>query len=174
MHIILAIVTSVDGKSTRGDQSPKDWASQEDQKYFSSLLKKYNLIVIGKNTYFINKSTIKPSRDKLRIVLTRSPKNFVSDTIPGQLEFTDESPRELVLRLEKSAYKEMLLVSGPSLNTAFFKEKLVNELWLTIEPKIFGAGKGLVDQIPLDVNLKLKFIKKLNNQGTLLLKYDVL
>lgn len=174
MNIILAIVTSIDGKSTKGDLSPKDWASKEDQQFFSTFIKKHNLIVMGKNTYKIIKPNLKPSPGKLRVVMTRNPQQFSNETILNQLEFTSLSPKQLVTTLEKRGYKQLLLVSGEKLNTAFFKAKLINELYLTLEPKIFGMGKGLVNLIPLDINLTLKSIKKLNSQGTLLLKYDVL
>lgn len=173
MKIILAIVTSVDGKSTKGDAPPNSWASKEDQSYFFSQIKKNNLIVMGKNTYLAIKTNIKHSDEKLRIVLTHNPKQFEKDQIKGQLEFSSESPKALVQRLEKLGYKNMLLLSGPSLNTTFFKGKLIDELWLTLEPKIFGLGKGLVDEQKLNIELKLQSIKKLNTQGTLLLKYQV-
>lgn len=174
MKIILAIVTSLDGKSTKDSQSPSQWASQEDQQKFFSLIKKHNLIVMGKNTYLIRKPYLKLVPGKLRVVMTRHPEKFKKDQLPGVLEFINQSPKQLVRKLEQKGYKQMLLVSGPKLNTAFLKDKLIDELLLTLEPKIFGQGKGLVDQIPLDVNLKLKSIKRLNPQGTLLLKYQII
>lgn len=174
MHIILAIVTSLDGKSTKGDQSPSEWASKEDQQKFFSLIRKYNLIVMGKNTYLIRKPYLKLTPGKLRVVMTRNPQQFRKDQVPAILEFSGDPPKKLVKRLGGLGFKQMLLVSGPKLNTAFLKDKLIDELMITLEPKIFGLGKGLVDQVPLDVNLKLKSIKRLNPQGTLLLKYDVL
>lgn len=171
MKIILAIVTSIDGKSTKGKISPDIWASKEDQTHFSSLISQHNLIVMGKNTYLLRKSHLKLSEEKLRVVLTRDPKKFIKDQVYGQLEFTNESLKNLIQKLEARGYKQMLLVSGASLNTSFFKEKLIDEIWLTLEPKIFGQGKGLVDEENLDIKLKLKSYKKLNPQGTLLLKY---
>jgi dihydrofolate reductase len=175
MKIVLAIVTSIDGKSTKGNFPPAIWASNEDQKHFLSLISKYSLIVMGGNTYKSVRSDIRLSKNKLRVILTRNPKKFEKDNIPGQLEFSGESPRQLVKRLKFEGYKEMLLVSGAFLNTVFFKEKLIDELYLTIEPKIFGKGKGIIDNTEkLDINLKLISIKKLNSQGTLLLKYKVL
>lgn len=174
MKIILAIVTSLDGKSTKGSTSPDKWASKEDQNHFSSLISKHNLIVMGKNTYLLRKSHLSLSQDKLRVVFTRNPKSFSKDQVNGQLEFTNEPLKKLIKQLESRGYKQMLLVSGASLNSLFFKEKLINEIWLTLEPKIFGEGKGLVDAENLDINLKLINIEKLNSQGTLLLKYAVL
>lgn len=173
MKITLAIVTSLDGKSTKGKLSPNKWASKEDQSHFSSLISHHNLIVMGKNTYLLRKPHLKLSQNKLRVVLTRDPKKFIKDRVAGQLEFTSEPPKELVKRLASLGSKEMLLVSGASLNTLFFKEKLINEILLTIEPVVFGTGKGLVNEENLHIKLKLLNIKKLNFQGTLLLKYAV-
>ncbi len=35
----------------------------------------------------------------------------------------------------------MLVVGGPHVATSFLKAQLIDELWLTIEPKIFGMGE---------------------------------
>lgn len=174
MKVILAIVTSLDGKSTKGYKPPKLWASKEDQTHFCSLIAKNNLIVMGKNTFIVSQDDIKLSKGKLRIVMARKSGEFNRLTTPNQLEFTSESPKQLVKRLTKLGYRQMLLVSGPKLNTAFLKDKLVKELWVTLEPNIFGVGIGLVDQKPLDVKLKLLSSKKLNSRGALFLKYKVI
>ncbi|MCR4305461.1 MAG: dihydrofolate reductase family protein, partial [Candidatus Daviesbacteria bacterium] len=89
------------------------------------------------------------------------------------LEFSSKSPKQLVKELTGRGYKQILLASGPKLNTAFLKDKLVQELWLTLEPNIFGVGIGLVDSEKLDIKLRLLSSKRLNPQGTLLLKYQV-
>ncbi len=174
MKVVLTIVTSLDGKSTKGYKPPKLWASKEDQAHFQSLIAKNNLIVMGKNTFTVSKDDIKPTKGKLRIIMVRNPAEFSSLAVPGQLEFSSESPKQLVKRLAKSDYKQMLLVSGPKLNTAFLKAKLIDELWLTMEPNIFGVGIGLVAPEPLNIELKLLSCKKLNSQGTFLLKYKII
>lgn len=174
MKVILATVTSLDGKSTKWYQPPKLWASKEDQLYFKSLIAQNNLIVMGKNTFNVSRNDIKPSKNKLRVVVVRNLEEINDLTVSNQLEFTNEQPGQLVKRLSNLGYKQMLLVSGPKLNTSFFKSKLINEIWLTLEPNIFGMGLGLVDQEKLDVKLKLLSVKKLNSQGTLLLKYQVI
>ncbi len=174
MKVILAIVTSLDGKSTKGYEPPKHWASKEDQLHFQSLITKNNLIVMGKNTFLVSRDDMELSKSKLRIVMARNPNEFNDVAVPGQLEFTSELPKQLVKKLTKLGYKQMLLVSGPKLNSAFLKDKLVNELWVTLEPYIFGMGIGLIDLQPLDVKLKLLSCKKLNSQGTLFLKYQVI
>jgi len=89
------------------------------------------------------------------------------------LEFRNESPKKLVKELEEKGYKQMLLVSGGRLATSFFVENLIDELWLTLEPRIFGTGELFVQEKEFDITLKLLSHEKLNEQGTLLLKYKV-
>jgi dihydrofolate reductase len=76
--------------------------------------------------------------------------------------------------LGKQGFKQALLVGGGKIANSFFLDNLINEVWLTIEPRIFGTGKVLAEGRRLDVPLKLISTKKLNTKGTLLLKYKVL
>ena len=68
----------------------------------------------------------------------------------------------------------MLIAGGAQLATSFLTAGLVDELWLTIEPKIFGQGNSIVIAEKLDIQLKLLNCEKLNEAGTLLTKYAVL
>lgn len=172
MKIVLIMVSSVDGKITRWfDGDSFEWTSKEDKKHFQSMVHRSNLIVMGSKTYDLIRPT--PKKGTFRIVLSSSPRRYVALTVPGQLEFTDESPRELIDRLSKQGFMQMLLVGGGAVNQSFFEEGLVDELWLTIEPRIFGKGKMLVSESELDVFLELLSVEKLNMQGTLLVKYKV-
>ena len=170
----MVMLATADGKITRGNNpNIHTWSSKEDQKYFFSLIKKNNLIVMGRASYDASKPVIKIEKSKLRIVLTHSPKKHLNQTIKGQLEFTDESPEKLVKRLSLLGYKKMLLVGGGTINGLFLIQNLVDELYLTVEPKIFGSGKNMVEGQLLNTPLHLISIKKLNKIGTLLLKYKV-
>ena len=68
----------------------------------------------------------------------------------------------------------MLVVGGPHIATSFLKEQLIDELWLTLEPKIFGIGGNFATDVKLDINLRLIHYEKVNKQGTLITKYEVL
>ena len=174
MKIIMVAVSSVNGKLTQGDDvNIYKWTSKEDSEIFLSLIEKHNLIVMGSKTYEAARNIIKLKKNKLRIVLTRKPKKYKDDIVKGGLEFSSESPKDLIKRLEKSGYKEMLLVGGTGVNTSFLKNKLVDELYLAIEPLIFGKGKGLVLEETLETELKLVSVKKLNRKGTLHLVYSL-
>lgn len=175
MKVVIIAVSSLNGKITK-DQDPNiySWTSKGDSQLFFLLIKKNNLIVMGSKTYEAARSVIKFKKNKLRVVLTRNPEKYSGETIKGILEFTNENPSELVKRLGDRGYKKMLVVGGGTINSLFLKSKLVNAIYLTIEPKIFGTGKNLISETKLDTSLKLISIKKLNKQGTLLLRYKVL
>ncbi len=175
MKIILMMVSSLNGKITSGDDPDiYQWTSKEDNKQFFSHIKKHNLIVMGGKTYESSRDKIHLTKHTLRIVLTRNPKHYVNDTVKGQLEFTNETPTSLVKRLEQKGYNEMLLVGGSEINSLFFKSRLIDELHLTVEPKLFGTGKNLINESELNVNLQLIDIQKLNTRGTLHCVYKVL
>lgn len=174
MKIILAMVLSVDGKSTKWDLPDQSWASEEDKTHLIKLISENNLILMGGKTYETAKSHIKPKEGKLRIVLTKDPKKFSQDAVKGQLEFTDQAIQGLVKDLENKGFNQMLLLSGEGLNKEFLEAGLIDEIILTIEPKIFGSGRGMVSGAKLDLNLKLLKHEKLNGQGTMLLHYRVL
>ena len=174
MKVILVAVSSLDGKITKGDDTNiYSWTSKEDAKLFFSLIKKHNLIVMGRGTYEAARAIIKLSPDRLRMVLTRNPERFRRFAVKGQLEFTSDTPSELVKRMEERRFNKMLLVGGSAISSLFFKENKIDEVWVTLEPYIFGRGKNLVEEIDLDISLKLINLTKLNKKGTLLLKYSI-
>ena len=172
MKVTLVMLSTVDGKIVKWeDGDTYSWNSAEDKKHFDSFVKEAKLIVMGSKTFEVAKPS--PKEGVLRIVLTSNPDQYKAMEIPGMLEFTNEDPATLVAKLAKLGYKDLLLVGGGGVNTTFFQANLVDTLWLTIEPKIFGKGKMIVSQVPMDVELKLEMLKQLNKQGTLLLRYSV-
>ena len=174
MKVTMVMISSVDGKTTQGNNpNVYLWTSPEDQKFFFSLIKKNNLIVMGRETYEASKKVIKLEEKKLRIVLTRNQKKYLKKSINGQLEFSKDSPENLIKRMSGSGYKKMLLVGGGTVNGLFLKQNLVDEFYLTVEPKIFGIGKDIVAGQLLNISMTLIGIKKINTKGTLLLQYRI-
>lgn len=172
MKIILAAVSSLDGKITKGrDSDIRGWTSPEDTAHFAHLKSIHNLIVMGRKTYEAMRPNLQLDSKTLRVVLTKHPENFAAEAVSGQLEFSSESPVVLVGGLEKQGYSEMLLVGGGTLNGQFLAKGLVDEIYLTLEPRLFGTGTSLAADSRLNVNLRLLKTSRLNEQGTLLLHY---
>jgi dihydrofolate reductase len=173
MKVTLVFVSTVDGKITKwGDPDVKKWSSRNDKDHFKKVWEDARLVVMGSNTF--NASPPKPSKKRLVVVVTHHPSFYKQYEIAGQVEFRNQQPADLIATLENEGYNEMLLVGGPQLATSFFRESLVDELWLTIEPKIFGVGGTLATDENLEVALQLTNIEKLNDRGTLLVRYSVL
>lgn len=62
----------------------------------------------------------------------------------------------------------MLVVGSSRVATSFFREQLIHELWLTLEPRIFGTGGDFVIEENLDIRLTLITSEKVNEKGTLI------
>jgi dihydrofolate reductase len=173
MKIILVFVTTLDGKITKwGNQNVKVWSSPEDQQYFANLMKKNRLIVMGSNTY--NAEPIHTLPNRQIVVLTRYPEKYKNHEVPDRLSFVNKLPSELATNFRKSGYEQMLVVGGPHIATSFLKEQLIDEVWITVEPLIFGTGGNFVTEEKLDIKLKLLNVEKVNDQGTFITKYTVL
>ena len=81
-------------------------------------------------------------------------------------------PENTLKELEKMGYTSAILGGGSFVNGMFLEHKLVDEIHITIEPKIFGDGLGLFKG-DFDVNLKLIDCEKVN-EDSIVLKYKVL
>jgi dihydrofolate reductase len=175
MKVSMLMVSSLNGKVTNGDNPDvTSWTSPEDAKLFLDLKEKHNLLVMGRGTFEAARAHMKLQPDKLRVVLTRHPHQYAKDTVKGSLEFTDESPTELVARLEKQGYKEMLLLGGSEINALFVQEGLVDQIRLTVEPVVFASGKELIGPTHRPMSLALQEMHRLNENGTLHFVYDVI
>lgn len=176
MKLILVMVTSLDGRSTQKGHGTDIhyWTSPEDQKHFQNVVENAKLLIMGSSTYEAARGGMQHKDGRLRVIVTRNPSKYENEKIPGKLEFSNENPSQLVNRLESEGYTEGYLVGGAHTNTEFFKENLVTEVWQTLEPKILGIGNGLVGEEEILIPLQLISSEKLNENGTLLLKYLVI
>ncbi len=86
----------------------------------------------------------------------------------------NDSPEKLFKRFASEGHQQMVVVGGAQIATSFLKEQLIDELWLTIEPKIFGTGGSFVTEENLDINLQLLSSERVNEQGTIINKYSVI
>src|SRR5258708_6455277 len=125
MKVILIHASSIDGKLTKGTgKNIYEWSSPEDFSHFQKIKRQNNLIVMGSGTFDDVKDNkqagLKPEKERLRIILTSKPQNYTQYVIPGQMEFSDETPKQLLERLDKQGFTQMLLVSGGKVATSFF------------------------------------------------------
>jgi dihydrofolate reductase len=163
---------SVDARITQGDTVKTSfWQSVEDGAVLKRLISRHQVVVMGSGTYKVVQT--KPNDHHLQVILTKNPAAYTDKVVPGSLEFVSMQPAQLVASLRQREYTSLLLLGGSS-NIPFLEAGLVDELYLTVEPALFGAGLPLVPAMPAAVPLRLIESKQLNRQGTLLLHYEVI
>lgn len=156
---------TADGKIAKDKTQFADWTSREDKKLFVEISKSCGVIIMGENTFNTFPS---PLKERLNVVFTE---NLNKLEIPG-VKWVGGEPKPVLEELEKMGYTSVLLGGGSFLNSLFLEKKLISEIILTVEPKIFGAGLSLFNK-DLNADLKLLEVKNLN-ENTIMLHYQVL
>ena len=140
------------------------WTTKADLHFFVRKTKEAGTVIMGRKTF----ATInKPLKDRRTIVLTSHPDTL---NIEG-VEATAESLPELFDRLAREGVPEVAICGGTSVYAQAMQSGRVNELYLTIMPKVFGQGLPLFG-VPLDYNLSLHDTAQLD-ENTVLLHYRV-
>jgi dihydrofolate reductase len=174
MHVTLLTAQSLDGFITRHDTPGSGFASPEDQAHFHAALADFDCSVMGSATYrgAIDLAYTRPGTKRLRVVLTRTPADYAAQARPGSLEFTSDAPEKIAAGLRARGCTRCVLLGGSQVHGLFLAAGLVDEVWLTVEPLLFGGGTPLLGA-RVDVRLELLASQKLNAAGTLLLRYRV-
>jgi dihydrofolate reductase len=157
MEIILMAAVTLDGKIARHAAHLSDWTSPEDKKLFRTETRRAGVIIIGHNTF---RTLRRPLPGRLHIVLTRDLTDKVN--IPGMVEYTTATPATITADLAARGYTRAILVGGAQVNALFLAADLVDEIWLTFEPVIFGQGVGLFAGEALDRRARLVSLTPLN------------
>ena len=162
MKTFLIAAISADGFIAKDASHAALWTSKADKRRFIELTKRAGVVIMGSTTY---KTLGRPLKDRLNIVYSKS------QTFPD-VEITQDNPIDLMKKLEERGFKEVAICGGSNIYTMFMKAGVVNTIYLTIEPLIFGKGISLFNE-DLHCSLKLKSSQVSEETGTLLLEYEV-
>lgn len=165
MKIIMMMAITADGKIAKDSNQFADWTSQEDKKLFAQTSKDCGVILMGENTF---KTFPAPLKERLNVVFSEKKDN---PEIEG-VKWVSGEVEKVLEELEEMGYTKAILGGGSFLNSLFLKKGLIDEIMLTVEPKIFGSGLSLFNQ-ELDANLKLINTEKIN-ENSVLLHYKVI
>jgi dihydrofolate reductase len=163
--VTLIMAITADGKIAKDKNQLANWTSKEDKQLFVETSKEFGVIMMGENTF---KTFPKPLPGRLNLVFSYKG----GEDIDGLLKWVQGEPEQVLLDLEKMGYKKALLGGGAFLNTIFLKKKLISEIIISIEPKLFGSGISLFNE-EIEHNLELKECRQLN-KNTVMLKYKVI
>ncbi len=163
IKVFIIAAVSADGFIAKDNQhSPMNWTSRADKKRFVELTKKAGVIVMGSSTY---KTIGTPLKDRINIVYSKN-QNFEG------VEITQKNPIELIQDLETRGIKEVAICGGSQIYTMFMKAGVVDSIYLTVEPIIFGKGISLFNE-DLKYYLKLQSAVTSESSGSVLLEYKV-
>jgi dihydrofolate reductase len=162
MKTFIIAAISADGFIARNTHELADWTSKEDKRLFVELTKRAGVMVMGRTTF----DTIgRALPDRQTIVYSHKLVDV------GGVTTTKESPADLVSRLSAEGYKELAICGGSAIYTLFLEAGVVDELYLTVEPVLFGDGVPFLNGL-VGVDLRLLETKQLNDNVTLL-HYEV-
>src|SRR5436305_5490845 len=157
MRVLALAAITADGLIARSAHHLVTWSSREDKRMFAATSRKAGVIVMGRATFEVMG---KPLAGRLQIVLTSRPEAY--HTIPGVVEYTAKPPADVLADLERRGFAEVVVGGGGSVYHAFLTAGLVDELWLTVEPLLFGAGVSLLGGRSADVHMRLLAVERIS------------
>jgi dihydrofolate reductase len=167
IHITCINGSSIDGRITDVHHHFHQWSSPEDQKLLKSEIKKADCIIVGYITY---KRSVDLLKNKRTIVFNRRNIRYLNNHI----YFIKPNKKTLFKILHSTQSKKALVIGGMNTYSWFIKQNIVDQWCLTIEPYFFGAGLPLLRIKEFKPKgARLKSVKRINNKGTLLLRYII-
>jgi dihydrofolate reductase len=164
----IIVAQTADGFIAKNSSHLAVWTSKEDKKRFIDITKKARVMVMGLNTFQTFPS---PLKDRLHIVY--SPEvDAVKKNIEGVVEYTNLAPVDLIKNLEARGFDEVAICGGSTIYTMFIKSGLVDTIYLTTEPILFGSGMNIFKE-DLDIKLELIDLEKTEG-GTIFTEYKVI
>lgn len=147
---------SADGMIAKSDDDTS-WISKEEWDSYSLTVRTAGCAVIGKRTYHI--LTTQPEFSEFA---------DVKIAVVSSKKFNTLSPKHVVVHSPKEAlehlkeFREVVVAGGGILNAAFMSENLVDEIYLDIEPVVFGKGIPLFQDKQFEQQLELIGTKQLS------------
>jgi dihydrofolate reductase len=165
MKIIAIAAISIDAKIATHSKHFSNWTSIEDKDFLHSALDKCDVVIVGNNTY----KTAKKSLSKRNcIVLTGLVKTIFKKS--NNLAYCNPKNANLLDQISK--YKLVAVLGGTQTYSYCLENNLLDELFITIEPLIFGRGLNIFYSEKIKtIRFQLISIKELNKLGSLLLHY---
>lgn len=160
--IILFIATSLDGYIATKNES-LEWLFKVEGKGdngYSEFYDTVDTILMGRRTYdwIIKHETGDfPYKNKECYVFSRSA-NDDNEFV----KFINEDIVEFTNKLKNEEGKNIWIVGGGELLQSFLKERLVDELIITVAPTIIGNGISLFKEDDTQSELSLKSIRRFN------------
>ena len=169
MKVTLYMAMSLNGYIAEENGS-EDFLSHENWEKFCSLAQRCGNFIVGRKTYeavknwgggfgFDDLTGIK------KVIISQDENYKLSEGYTLAL-----SPEDALSKLQN--FESVLITGGSTINTAFIKANLLDEIIVNIEPAVVGKGIPLFTKS--DFHKKLEFVSsETSKNGVLSLKYGV-
>jgi len=125
-----------------------------------------NAVVVGHNTYKVSKNHLK-WRNSIVLSSKANHEKRASAVI-----FVNPQKTDLKKFIERKKYKKVAILGGGQVYDFCLRNKMLDELFLTIEPYVFTTGVPMFSGALFQkYKFSLQSIKRLNTKGTILLRY---
>jgi dihydrofolate reductase len=172
MHVFIIAAETADGFIAKADnQNSMEWTSKADKDFFVQKTKEAGVVVMGRKTF----DTIgKPLKGRHIIILTRGPVSQPPHTDSpesGTIEYSNESPADLLARLETAGTKTVAIAGGAAIYELFLQSGLVDTVYVTQEPVRFETGIRMCSD---EMRQRFSLVSSTQLEGdTLLLEYTI-
>lgn len=141
--MVLYIATSLDGCIAKpgDDLSFLSIVQQQGEDYgYGAFIETIDTVILGRKTYdwVMTQVSEFPHADKETYVITRTARPAT-----GKIQFYTGSLKELVIKLKKKKGKNIFVDGGAETVHELLKEKLIDELYISVIPVLLGDGVRL-------------------------------
>lgn len=161
--LVLYIAVSLDGYIATEEHN-MDWlfaVEGEEDNGYKKFYDTIDTVLVGRTTYdwilHHEKTVDKIYNDKECYVFTRTARPKIK-----HITFIHDDAARFVKELKNKDGKNIWVVGGGELLHVFIKEKLVDELFITIAPILLGKGIPLFKDNDFQTSLTLKNINRYN------------
>lgn len=167
--VILGLAVSLDGY-IEGPNGEYDWCFTDQDYGMSEFMARIDAILMGRKSFELASSMggESPWKGVTTYVYTNTLKSVSApDTLLVSGDMTSETKK-----IKALPGKDIWLFGGAQLTTLFIREKLVDELWLSVHPILLGSGKPLFQGLPTRIPLSLLESKSYET-GLISLRYTL-
>jgi len=164
MKVVLYMAITANGYIAK-ENNETPWSDEEWQS-FSEKVKEIKNLVIGRKTFEIMEhgKEFQKIGNPFTVIVSNQNKNnsnFVN------------SPEQAIELLEEKNFSEILVAGGGKLNSSFLQKGLIDEIYLDVEPFLFGKGTKLFAENDFEIKLELLETKQLS-KNVIQLHYRIL
>lgn len=176
--VVYSLTNSLDNFIARADGGA-DWILMDDElmEEFPKMMEIFDTVLMGRKTYDVayaqsHNAEASEGESGFMGMKTYVFSRTMKHNPGGEVELVSDDAGEFIRNLKNGSGKDLWLMGGGILAASLFKENLIDEINLAIQPVLLGSGVPLFPEIGKQVDLQLVESKTYKN-GTVSLTYQV-